>query len=203
MNFIVGLTGGIGSGKSVATDYFAQKGIVIVDADDTAHRISRLPEIVEQVGTHFGDEYLTPDHQLDRAKLRKKVFSNPEAKRWLEALLHPRIRAQMLTELRAAHSPYAILSAPLLLENKLEAMVSRVLVVDAPEAVQRQRAAQRDQNTNEEIDKIMRAQLPRHERLARADDILENSGTLEHLHQQIDALHETYLAAGRSEAPDD
>jgi dephospho-CoA kinase len=197
----IGLTGGIGSGKSAATDYFATKGITIVDADTIAHQVSRQPEIVSEIQEHFGSQVITPENHLDRAQLRRIVFSDPEAKHWLEKLLHPRIRNRLLSDLREAKSPYVILSAPLLLENKLTPLVDRVAVIDLPEIRQRERAMARDHNTPETIDKIMQAQLSREERLAQADDILDNQGDIQALHKQIDQLHPLYLSLASSDKP--
>lgn len=200
MTYIIGLTGGIGSGKTAASQLFEQQGIHVVDADEVAHSISRKPEIIEQVKTHFGSEYITADQQMDRPRLREKIFNDIEAKQWLEGLLHPRIRNQMMQDLRSATSPYVILSAPLLLENKLDKLVNRVLVIDVSEATQRERASARDNNSLETIEKIMGAQISRKDRLSKADDVIDNEGSLAALEKQVLEHHKNYLSAAEKEA---
>lgn len=195
MTFIVGLTGGIGSGKSAAANVFKSLGITVVDADEVAHEISADIDVIRQIQNHFGDEFVTKDKQLDRGRLRQKIFNDKDAKQWLEHLLHPRIRAQMMKQLTEANGPYVILSAPLLIENKLDAIVNRVLVIDVPEEVQRYRASKRDNNNLETIEKIMRAQCPRAERLKRADDIIDNQGDLTALEAKVVSCHQVYLQA--------
>jgi dephospho-CoA kinase len=203
MSFILGVTGGIGSGKSAATDYFSFLGIHIVDADVIAHQaVSKGSPLLVDLKKHFGDDILlnsnesSPNdsntNELNRVKLREIVFNNPQEKKWLERLLHPIIRKKIRTELAAVSSPYAILSAPLLFEKNLQLEVDRVLVIDCDEALQRERASFRDGSDKELIEKIMRQQLDRNTRLARADDVIENNGSLaelkklvEHYHQQL------------------
>lgn len=199
MTYIIGLTGGIGSGKTAAATVFEQHGIRVVDADIVAHNISAKPEIIAQVKAHFGQSYLTADQQLDRPRLRKRVFNDPQAKAWLEALLHPRIRSQMMQELQSAKSAYVVLSAPLLLENKLDKLVNRVLVIDVPEELQLERASARDNTDAAIIRNIMSAQLSRTERLSKANDVVDNQGDLAALEAQIAALHRHYLIAASNE----
>jgi dephospho-CoA kinase len=193
--FVVGLTGGIGSGKSAAADRFAAHGIDVVDAD-------RLSRVVVEPGQpallliveHFGDGVLTPTGALDRAKLRARVFADEAERLWLENLLHPRITIEIFRSLREATSPYALLVSPLLLEAKQNTLTHRVLVIDADEAVQVDRTARRDANTPDQVRAIMAAQMSRTERRARADDVIENNGSLEELHAAVDAMHQRYLA---------
>ncbi|MCK7459040.1 dephospho-CoA kinase [Idiomarina aminovorans] len=196
MTYVVGVTGGIGSGKSAATAEFEKLGITIVDADVVARQVV-MPgsPCLRAIAEHFGAELLTEKGELDRKALRQRVFSNSEDKEWLNHLLHPAIREEILTQLKLAQSPYVILSAPLLLENKLEKYCHRVLVVDVPETKQLQRTIQRDNSPKEEVEAIMKAQLSRAERLQKADDILNNNGTIESLQQQVNQLHQRYLAA--------
>lgn len=196
MTYVVGLTGGIGSGKSAATDEFEKLGITIVDADIVARQVV-MPgtPCLQAIAEHFGSQLLTQNGELDRKTLRQRVFSNPEEKEWLNNLLHPAIREEILTQLEQAKSPYVILSAPLLLENGLEKYCQRVVVVDVPEAVQLQRTIQRDDSPKEEVEAIMEAQLSRDKRLQKADDILNNDGSIEKLQQQVRQLHQRYLAA--------
>lgn len=196
MTFVVGVTGGIGSGKSAATAAFEALGIAVVDADVVAREVV-LPgtSCLDQIAAHFGDAVLTDEGTLDRKALRHIVFSDAQAKDWLNALLHPAIRRELLKQLAQAQSSYVILSAPLLLENGLQQYCDRVVVVDAPESTQRQRVARRDGSAKEEVDAIMRSQLSRTERLHQADDVIDNAGTLEALQQQVATLHQRYLAA--------
>lgn len=198
MSFILGVTGGIGSGKSAATDSFSSLGIHIIDADVIAHQVvSKGSPLLLDLQKHFGDDILLNSHEskpgeLNRAKLREIIFNEPQEKKWLENLLHPVIRKKLRTELAAANSLYAILSAPLLFENNLQLEVDRVLVIDCDEALQRERASLRDNSDKGLIEKIMLQQLDRNTRLARADDVIENNGSLidlkksvEHYHQQL------------------
>lgn len=196
MTFVVGLTGGIGSGKSAATAAFEALGIVVVDADVVAREVV-LPgtPCLKQIAAHFGDSVLTENGTLNRKALRHIVFSDAREKDWLNALLHPAIRRELLKQLAQAQSAYVILSAPLLLENGLQQYCDRVVVVDVPESTQRQRVVRRDDSSEEEVNAIMRSQLSRTERLHQADDVIDNAGTLEALRQQVTALHHRYLTA--------
>ena len=201
MTFILGVTGGIGSGKSAATDYFSSLGIHIVDADVIAHQVvSKGSPLLLELQKHFGaDILLNPgdlnpgdlnNGELNRAKLREIVFNKPQEKKWLENLLHPIIRKKIRTELAAANSLYAILSAPLLFENNLQLEVDRVLVIDCDEALQRERVSFRDNSEKDLIEKIMLQQLDRNTRLARADDVIENNGSLADLKQSVEHYHQ-------------
>ena len=195
--FTVGLTGGIGSGKSAAAARFRHHDVNVVDADWAARVVVEpgRPALTE-IAAHFGNHVIRADGALDRAALRKLVFDNPDERIWLEQLTHPLIRQEIvlaLTQSPETHSaPYAILESPLLIESGQYQLVQRVCVVDLPELLQLERASARDANTVDQIRKIMAAQLPRVERCAKADDILDNSGSLESLNAQVDALHERY-----------
>ena len=196
--FIVGLTGGIGSGKSAAAARFRHHGVNVVDADQAARVVVEPGRpALDAIAEHFGTGVILPEGGLNRAALRKLVFDNPEERRWLEQLTHPLIREEIISSLTASaktHSaPYAILESPLLLETNQSELVQRVCVVDIPEELQLARASARDANSVDQIRKIMAAQMPREERCARADDILDNRGSLEFLFAQVDALHEKYL----------
>ncbi|APD87119.1 dephospho-CoA kinase [Alteromonas sp. Mex14] len=193
--FVVGLTGGIGSGKSAATAYFENLGIDIVDADEVARDVvapgsKGLKEIVNR----FGDSILLEDGNLNRAALREKVFSDINEKNWLNNLLHPLIRSRMQHLISESTSPYCILSVPLLIENKLTEMCNYVVVVDCPETMQLERALKRDGSTEETIRNIMASQATRNERIEAADKVLDNSTTLSALSAQIADLHNTLLA---------
>jgi dephospho-CoA kinase len=193
MPFILGVTGGVGSGKSAATDYFATLGINIVDADVIAHQVvSKGSPLLVTIKDHFGDAIILENGELNRVGLREIVFNKPHEKKWLENLLHPVIRKEIRSQLAAASSPYVILSAPLLFENNLQLEVDRTLVIDCDESLQLERASKRDNSNSELIQKIMSQQIDRNTRLARADDVIENNGSLlelkksvEHYHQQL------------------
>ena len=193
--FVVGLTGGIGSGKSAATDTFAALGVPVIDADIVARQVVEPgTAALQKITEHFGEGVLNVDGALDRAALREKVFADPAQKAWLNALLHPTIRQQMLREINAVAYPYCILSVPLLLENNLTTMTDRVLVIDIPESLQISRACARDKQSNEAtIKRIMEAQASRETRLSAADDIIDNSGSLASLKEQVETLHARYL----------
>ncbi|MCL4408833.1 dephospho-CoA kinase [Aliidiomarina haloalkalitolerans] len=192
--WILGVTGGIGSGKSTATERFAAHGIVVVDADEVARQVvAPGSDVLAKIAKQFGPRVLTQDGSLNRAELRQIIFADPEAKAWLNQLMHPAIRSEMLQQLQAATSPYVILSAPLLLENGLEQYCQRVLVIDVAESVQRERTQARDQVSSEQVNAILASQLNREQRVAKADDIVDNSGSVRDLQEKIDRLHEYYL----------
>lgn len=191
--YIVGLTGGIGSGKSAVADCFRRRGIKVVDADVAARAVvAPGTAALAQISAHFGADVIQTNGELDRAALRKIVFNDAAQRQWLEQLLHPQIGQWIAAELAAAQSPYAILESPLLLETTQHSMTQRVLVVDVPEAVQVERAAARDHNDPEQIKAIMATQLSRGERRARADDLIDNSGTLDALEPAVAELHDHY-----------
>ena len=196
--FVIGLTGGIGSGKTLVGESFSQLGIEVINADIAARQVvEKGSSALIQIANHFGRECLQDDGSLDRAFLRAHVFNNPEDRQWLESLLHPLIREWIQLALSHAKGPYAILETPLLLETNQQQLTDRILVVDIPESLQVARASERDNNNEEQIRAIIKAQLPRQERLTRADDILDNSGTLDQLADQVAKLHRKYLALAR------
>ncbi len=191
----IGLTGGIASGKTTVADLFAEFGVATIDADVAAREVvepgtSGLQQIVDA----FGPEVLDSAGALDRRKLRERVFADEKARERLEAILHPLIRARLLEQLDACRGPYAILIAPLLLETGLDALTDRVLVVDVPEDIQIQRVMQRDGSSEAQARAILAAQVSRTERLARADDVLDNTVSLRALRPQVEALHHRYTA---------
>jgi dephospho-CoA kinase len=191
---IVGLTGGIGSGKSEVSSRFEQLGITVVDADVVAREVVvRGSYALNRIVEHFGQEILNQDGSLDRQKLRELVFENLQEKTWLENLLHPIIRNEIINQLNQSKSPYAILVSPLLLETSQHELVDRILVVDASEELQITRASLRDTNNAEQIKKIMVTQIDRTTRCARADDIIHNHGNLHELEQQVQHLNLRYL----------
>jgi dephospho-CoA kinase len=190
----VGVTGGIGSGKSALTDRLATRGITVVDADVAAREVVRRgTEALDAIRRRYGDDILTPDGDLDRAALRRIVFEDVGERRWLEALTHPLIGEHISASLEAADSPYVVLASPLLLEGEQHRLVEHVVVVDVPEALQVERACARDGNAAELVERIMAAQLDRATRLARADTVIDNSGSLAELDAKAGALHATLL----------
>jgi len=199
MRLVVGLTGGIGSGKSAAADEFAALGAAIVDADVIAHALTQkggaaIPEVEKIFGKAF-----VRDGAMDRKKMRDHVFAHPGAKRQIEALLHPMIRDESQRRIAAAESPYVVHVVPLLIESPdYRSRVDRVLVVDAPEEVRVARVQARSGLSPDEVRAIIRAQAPNAERLAAADDVIDNGGDRDALRKQVAALHQKYLQFARS-----
>ena len=187
-------TGGIASGKTAATQYFSRLGIITVDADVIARNIvGKNTEALETLHDHYGEAIIQPNGELDRRRLRDIIFNNPEEKKWLEFYLHPLIRKDIHQQLVMAKSPYVILSAPLLLETDLHTLSHRILVIDCDETQQISRGSQRDNTNGDNIVNIIRQQIKREERLARADDVISNNGTLEALHKSITNYHDQLL----------
>ncbi|MCJ2366568.1 dephospho-CoA kinase [Aeromonas dhakensis] len=200
--YVVAITGGIGSGKTTVANQFAELGIEVVDADIIAREVVEpgTPALAA-IAAHFGADVIAPDGRLDRRQLRERVFTDPQAKGWLNALLHPLIRSEMQRQCAAARSPYCLLVVPLLVENRLTALANRVLVIDVDEATQIERTCRRDGVSREQAEAILAAQASRTERLAAADDVLDNrNGTPEAIKSRIFALHETYLAFASQQA---
>lgn len=192
--WILGLTGGIGSGKSAAAQHFIDLGVHLVDADNAARWVVEpgrpaLAKIVE----HFGAQVLQANGELDRSALRGLIFQDPEQRRWLETLLHPLIGQEIISYLARAESPYAILVSPLLVESGQYKMTQRVLVIDAPEQLQIQRTMQRDSTSEEQVQAILKAQAGRKQRLSHADDVLINDRDPAWLKSEVERLHHFYL----------
>lgn len=192
--WILGLTGGIGSGKSAAAQHFIDLGVHLVDADNAARWVVEpgrpaLAKIVE----HFGAQVLQANGELDRGALRGLIFQDPAQRRWLETLLHPLIRQEIISYLARAESPYAILVSPLLVESGQYKMTQRVLVIDAPEQLQIQRTMQRDSTGEEQVQAILKAQASREQRLSHADDVLINDRDPAWLKNEVERLHHFYL----------
>ena len=200
MAFIVGITGGIGSGKSAVTERFEKLGITVVDAD-LAARVVVEPgrPALAAIAEHFGGEIIQSDGSLDRAALRQRVFADEAERLWLEQLTHPLIGREILEQMEASGSPYTILSSPLLLETSQRELADCVVVVDVPESIQLERTIQRDSNDEAQVRRIMAAQLPRQRRLEQADIVIDNSRSLDHLDQIVAGLHREFLQ--RSEQP--
>jgi dephospho-CoA kinase len=203
--FIIGLTGGIGSGKSAAAEHFARLGAAVVDTDAIAHELTApggaaIPAIVAA----FGPDILTPAGALDRTKMRTLAFSDPEVKHRLEAILHPLIRQESDARCRAAaDAPYVVLVVPLLIEagEDYRRRCQRIAVVDCPEEIQIARVRARSGLDEDLIRRIMAQQASRAERLAAADDILDNGGDLAQLHAQVEALDRLYRELARHAPP--
>lgn len=192
---VVGITGGIGSGKTAATDRFASHGIDIVDADVMAREVVKtgtpaLTAIAEKFGA---DHILLTDGSLNRRALREIIFADSSKKLWLESLLHPLIRQEIIQRLQASKPPYCLLVSPLLLETDQHELCNRVLLIDAPENLQVSRTQQRDQTSEAAVKAIMSNQLSRDKRRAAADDIIVNDSDLAALHAAVDLQHQKYL----------
>ncbi|MDO8332479.1 MAG: dephospho-CoA kinase [Pseudomonas sp.] len=199
--WVLGLTGGIGSGKSAAAQHFIDLGVYAVDADHAARWVVEPGRpALAQIVTHFGAGILQADGQLDRTALRTRIFQHPEERLWLEALLHPLIRQEIISDLAKAESPYAILVSPLLVESGQHLLTQRVLVVDAPEQLQLQRTMQRDHASAEQVQAILKAQASREERLRHADDVLLNDRDINWLQAEVERLHRFYLTLRTGQA---
>lgn len=196
----IGLTGGIGSGKSTVAALFAAKGVPVIDTDEIARDVVRVGTPGYAAITNaFGKTILDAHGNLDRARLRERVFSDDRARRQLEMILHPHIRAE--AEMRLAHlsAPYCVLVVPLLIETDFNQLVDRILVIDADEALQIARTMARSGLSRTAVEAILAAQTDRATRRARADDVIVNSGDVSKLSPQVNALHERYLALSLSQ----
>ena len=193
---IIGLTGGIGSGKSTVTKLFSSHGVPIIDADTIARQVTAPGQpALREICALFGEEMIDDDGQLKRRQLRKIIFSNPQKRAQLEAILHPIIQQRMLEQAAIAsqHAAYTILSIPLLLESGWQQLLDRILVIDVSEQSQLQRTMQRDNIDKKTAQAIINAQINRQDRLLAADDIIDNEGSIDELQQQLQQLHQKYL----------
>lgn len=192
--WILGLTGGIGAGKTTVSDFLNRLGIVVVDADIVAREVVEPgSDGLAAIVAHFGEQILTTEGTLDRQALRETIFSDEKEKLWLNALLHPMIREQLLAQLTRAQSDYVILSAPLLFENGLEQYCDKTLLVDVPVEVQIARTCKRDNSQRQQIERIIEAQMSRADKRDKADFILDNDQPIEAMHKQLNTLHQTFL----------
>ena len=191
---VIGVTGGIGSGKTAVTDEFTRLGITIVDADVAARTVvANGKPALQEIASRFGQHILLENGDLDRAALRTIVFKDPEQRKWLEQLTHPLIRQEIIQGLQDAQSPYVILASPLLIESGQNKLVNKTLVVDVPVEMQIERTTSRDNNSAEQVKAIIQAQIPRHDRLKHADHVIVNDQDLVHLREQVELQHQQFL----------
>ena len=198
---IIALTGGVASGKSTVSDRFAELGVPVVDTDVLAREVVAPGSAgLSEVAAAFGSEVVDGNGRLDRAALRRRVFDETATRRRLEEILHPRIAAEARRRLAAVEAPYAVLVVPLLVESGLFEDADRVLAVDVPERLQVERLMARDGASRSQARAMLEAQASREERLARADEVIENTGSLEALLRQVDRLDQKYRAVARGAA---
>jgi dephospho-CoA kinase len=189
----IGLTGGIGSGKSAVSQIFTDLGVTVIDTDLLSRELVKQGSpLLNKIKQYFGNEIISKSGELDRKQLRQLVFKDKAKKQWLEKLLHPEIKYLLLEQLKKISEIYVVVVVPLLLENNNYNFINRILVVDCSEALQLSRAITRDQSSSDEIKKIIASQMPRSKRLMLADDIIVNEGTLESLEEKVLELHEKY-----------
>lgn len=200
---IIGLTGGIGSGKTAASDYFHSLGVTIVDADVVARQVVEPhTQVWQEILQHFGSEVINDDNTLNRPWLRQIVFKTPEERQWLESVTHPAIRDEIVLQLQQATSDYAMLVSPLLFESDQNQLTQRNLLIDVPETIQMTRTCQRDNNSMEQVEAIIKAQMSRTERQKRADDIIVNDKDINHLQWACDEYHRGYLSLAKDTSID-
>lgn len=192
--WVLGLTGGIGSGKSAVSDMFEQFNITVVDADIVAREVvAPKTKGLKEIKAHFGDQVLNEDGSLNRAQLRHIIFADESQKAWLNNLLHPLIREKILSDLNSATSQYVVLVAPLLFENNLDKYCQHTLVVDVPVEIQISRTVRRDNVSEQQAMSIISAQMKREDKLAKADDVLDNNRDLTLVASDVETLHARYL----------
>lgn len=196
---VVGLTGGIGSGKTTVTRLFAEKGVMIIDADQLARDLTQpgMP-VLKQIAELIDNDVFLPNGSLDRPKLRKIVFADKEKRLRLEKLLHPLIRTEMKRQIETTNSPYCLVVIPLLFETEPNPLIQRILLVDAPEELQISRTMARDNAPMEDVIAILKTQANREKRLALANDVIHNQGSFEDLIHQVDNMHELYLSLDKT-----
>jgi dephospho-CoA kinase len=189
----IGLTGGIGSGKSVVSQLFSDLGVPVIDTDQLSRElVTQGSPLLEEISKYFGKEILLKSGDLDRKQLRQIIFEDKEKKQRLEHLLHPQIKQSILKQLTKFGDTYVVIAVPLLLENNNYNFINRVLVIDCSEELQLKRAINRDQSNSDEVKKIIASQLPRLKRLPLANDIIVNEGPIESLSEKVIELHEKY-----------
>jgi dephospho-CoA kinase len=192
--FVVGLTGGIGSGKTVASDRFEELGVKVVDADIASRVVVEIGKpALSSIEGEFGSDVISDDGSLNRAKLREIIFKDDEAKSWLESLLHPLIGQHILDEIASATSRYVILVSPLLFETTQFQMCNRTLLIDVPKDIQILRTAKRDKVPESQVEKIIASQMDRDQKIGKADDVIVNDGEIGDLISKIDKIHQRYI----------
>ena len=192
--FVVGLTGGIGSGKTVASDRFEELGVKVVDADIASRVVVEIGKpALSSIEGEFGSDVISDDGSLNRAKLREIIFKDDEAKSWLESLLHPLIGQHILDEIASATSRYVILVSPLLFETTQFQMCNRTLLIDVPKDIQVLRTAKRDKVPESQVEKIIASQMDRDQKIGKADDVIVNDGEIGDLISKIDKIHQRYI----------
>ncbi|EMJ5850123.1 dephospho-CoA kinase [Klebsiella aerogenes] len=194
MGYTVALTGGIGSGKSTVADEFAHLGVTVIDADIIARQVVEpgTPALLA-IADRFGPQMINDDGSLNRRRLRERIFAHSEDKAWLNALLHPLIQQETRRQMQASTSPYLLWVVPLLVENRLTDKADRILVVDVPKETQIERTIRRDGVSREHAEHILAAQATREQRLAAADDVIENMGSADAVASHVARLHDKYL----------
>jgi len=198
MTFVIGLTGGIGSGKSTVAKHFAMLGVPVFDTDSIAKElVNPGSAALQELAAKLGDEIITINGELDRKTLKRRMFECDQTRDLVEQILHPKIRLQLLARIKSCNAPYCIAVIPLLVEKNWLDLVDRVLVVDLPEEIQLSRATMRDNVSKEFIHQIMQTQVSRETRLKIADDIIDNSQNLEFSISQVKKLHDQYMAQAR------
>lgn len=198
---VIGLTGGIASGKSLAAEYFAECGAAVIDTDAIAREVVAPGTVgLERIRETFGLDVIDERGELDRAAMRSRIFQDPAERQRLESITHPLIEHAVRARLAQVEAPYAILVVPLLIESGWQPLTDRVAVVDCPEEQQRQRLYERDGTAPDDADRILASQLPRGERLARADDLLINDSTADALREQVRRLDAEYRHHGSAPA---
>ncbi|MDU9142696.1 dephospho-CoA kinase [Klebsiella aerogenes] len=194
MGYTVALTGGIGSGKSTVADEFAHLGVTVIDADIIARQVVEPGTLaLLAIAEKFGPQMINDDGSLNRRRLRERIFAHSEDKAWLNALLHPLIQQETRRQMQASTSPYLLWVVPLLVENRLTDKADRVLVVDVPKETQIERTIRRDGVSREHAEHILAAQATREQRLAAADDVIENMGSADAVASHVARLHDKYL----------
>jgi dephospho-CoA kinase len=203
-DYLIALTGGIGAGKTTVAEMFAKKGVPVWDADLVSHELtSKEGLLFQKVEAHFGKDILTPDGEIDRVALRKRIFKNIAERKWLEKILHPLVYEKLLERAKKENFPYCIVVIPLLVETCKQfpdfyRQIQRILVVDAAQESQEKRASTREAWTVEQVHEVMDAQATRAKRLQAADDVITNVGDMKALQKQVEALHERYFRLGKA-----